>query len=76
MLTPDLIDRRAVIKGVTLGAGAVVLQPFLNSLAAQAAGQAAPPRIIFFMESNGLYPHHVQPKGQDLAAKNTDVIDL
>ena len=63
MLTPDLIDRRAVLKGVTLGAGAVVLQPFLNSLAAQAAGQAAPPRLVFVMEQNGLYPHHVQPKG-------------
>lgn len=63
LLTPDLIDRRAVLKGVTLGAGAVVLQPFLNSLAAQAAGQAAPPRLVFVMEQNGLAPRHVQPKG-------------
>ena len=42
LITPDLIDRRTVVKGVTLGAGAVILQPFLDSLAAQAAGQAAP----------------------------------
>jgi len=63
MLTPDLIDRRAVLKGVTLGAGATILQPFLNSLAAQAAGQAAPRRLVFVMEQNGLAPRHVQPKG-------------
>lgn len=76
MLTPDRIDRRAVIKRVTLGAGAVVLQPFLNSLAAEAAGQPPPPRLIFLLESNGLYPHHVQPDGQDLNAKNKELIDL
>ena len=75
ILTPDRIERRAVLKGVTLGAGAVVLQPFLNSLAAQAAGQAAPARIIFFMEQNGLWPDNVQPKGADLHAKNKELID-
>jgi hypothetical protein len=75
MLTPDRIDRRAVLKGVSLGAGAVVLQPFLNSLAAQAAGQAPPARIVFFMEQNGLWPDNIQPKGVDLNAKNKDLID-
>jgi hypothetical protein len=75
ILTPDRIDRRAVLKGVGLGAGAVVLQPFLNALAAQAAGQPAPPRIVFFMEQNGLYPYHVQPKGLDRSGKNAALID-
>jgi len=33
MITPDQLDRRSVLKGVTLGAGAVVLQlAFANSL--------------------------------------------
>jgi hypothetical protein len=58
-------DRRTVLKGVTLGAGAVVLQPFLRSLEAQAAGQAPKPRVIFMLESNGLYPRHIQPEGVD-----------
>ena len=30
MVTRDQLDRRTVLKGVTLGAGAVVLQPFLQ----------------------------------------------
>ena len=63
MVTPDRLDRRSVIKGISLGAGATVLQPFLQGLAAEAAGQAAPPRIIFFIENNGLWTHHLQPKG-------------
>jgi hypothetical protein len=65
MLTPNSLDRRTVLKGVTLGAAAVVLQPFLRSLEAQAAGQAPKPRVIFMLESNGLYPRHIQPRGVD-----------
>ncbi len=40
MLTPDQLDRRSVLKGIALGAGAIALQPFLNALASEAAGQA------------------------------------
>lgn len=45
MLTPDALDRRSMVKGVSLGAGAVVLQPFLESLAAEGRGAAAPDRV-------------------------------
>ena len=58
ILNPNLITRRACLKGITLGAGAVVLQPFLNALAAEAAGKVAP-RFIFLFESNGLWPGHI-----------------
>jgi hypothetical protein len=44
MLTADQIDRQTVLKGISLGAWAVVLQPFLNALAAEARGEAPPPR--------------------------------
>lgn len=54
-------DRRTALKSVALGAGAVVLGPFLRSLEAQAAGQKPKPRVIFLLESNGLYPDHIQP---------------
>ena len=75
MLTADQLDRRTCLKGVTLGAGAVVLQPFLNALAAEARGEAPPPRVIFLMQGNGLWPHHVQPKG--VAEKNGErLVDL
>jgi hypothetical protein len=62
MLTPDQLDRRSVLRGVTLGAGAVVLQPFLNALAAEGRGEAPPPRIVFVVEANGLWEHHVRPQ--------------
>jgi hypothetical protein len=62
MVTPDQIDRRSALKGVTLGAGAVVLQPFLNALAAEARGEAPPPRIFFLIEANGLWEHHIRPQ--------------
>ena len=63
MVTPGQLDRRSVLKGITLGAGAVVLQPFLNSLEAQAAGEAPPKRVVFLFESNGLYRRHILPRG-------------
>jgi len=75
MLTPNQLDRRNALKGITLGAGAVVLQPFLNALADEAAGKTSPLRVIFFMESNGLYPSHVQPKGVDLKGSGK-LVDL
>ena len=73
-------NRRTVLKGLTLGAGSVVLQPFLNSLAAQADG-VVPRRVIFFMEGNGLWPSHIQPKGIPLngngrESKAGQLIDL
>ncbi len=72
MVTPDQLDRRSVLKGVTLGAGAVVLQPFLQRLAAEQAGQAPPKRFIFFMESNGLYPRHIQPRNLAAPPRGTN----
>ena len=74
ILNPNLITRRACLKGITLGAGAVVLQPFLNALAAEAAGKVAP-RFIFLFESNGLWPYHIQPKGVP-AGKGDTLVDL
>ena len=75
ILTPDRLDRRSALKGITLGAGAVLLQPFLNRLEAEARGEAPPKRLIFFMESNGLYPYHIQPKGAE-RGKGDRLIDL
>jgi hypothetical protein len=60
-----MIDRRRFLKGVSLGAGAMVLSPLLRRLEAEAAGDpaASPNRVVFVIESNGLFPHHVRPKG-------------
>lgn len=75
IVTPDQLERRTVLKAVTLGAGAVVLQPFVNALAAEARGEEPPLRVIFVMQGNGLWPHHIQPKGVE--PKNGDrMVDL
>ncbi len=63
-------DRRTLIKGIALGAGAAFLRPFLDGLAAEAAGEAPPPRFIFMFENNGLWAHHVRPK--NLGAKGDE----
>jgi hypothetical protein len=65
MFSPTQLDRRTALKGVTLGAGAALLNPFLGRLAADGRGETPPPRIIFVMQGNGLWPHHIQPKGVD-----------
>jgi hypothetical protein len=59
------MNRRSFLKGVTLGTGAVVLQPVWDRLQAYADGSSAasPRRVVFIVESNGLFPHHVRPKG-------------
>ncbi len=67
-------NRRTFLKGVTLGAGAVVLQPALQQLRAEAEGREAPRRIVFFVEGNGMKPDHVQPKG--LERKGTEASKL
>ncbi|MFM7070886.1 MAG: DUF1552 domain-containing protein, partial [Planctomycetota bacterium] len=75
LVTPDQLERRSVLKGVTLGAGAVVLQPFLNGLAAEAAGEAPPPRIVFVIESNGLWEHHIRPQALGKAGMSDSPVD-
>lgn len=65
-------DRRTLLKGITLGAGAAVLQPVLNALGAEASGKASPRRIVFFIEGNGMSPAHIQPQGIERPQKGSD----
>jgi len=62
MITSHDSNRRFFLKGVTLGAGSVVLQPLLQRIEAQAAGKEGPRRVVFVLEGNGLFPTHIQPK--------------
>jgi hypothetical protein len=55
-----------MLKGITLGAGATLLSPILEQLAAHAAGDekaALRKRIVFIVQSNGLNPNHLVPVG-------------
>ena len=54
MVPPDQLDRRTALKGVTLGAGSLVMAPLLQKVAAAAEGKAATPkRVIFIVFDNG-----------------------
>ena len=53
------LPRRVLFRGATLGAGSVLLAPFLRSLRAESP--TPPRRVVFVMEGNGLSPLHVQP---------------
>lgn len=56
------IQRRDLLKGISLGAGSLLLPPILSRLTAQAAGVAAQPkRFVFIVESNGFTPQQAAP---------------
>ncbi len=56
--------RRDVLKGVSLGAGAVVLSPIVERLVARASDAAPRPRrFVFVVESNGVRPEQIAPVG-------------
>ncbi len=60
--------RRTMMKSVALGAGATLLTPILNDLAAHAAGDeklAIRKRVVFVMQSNGINPAHLVPDGMN-----------
>ncbi len=55
-------DRRTLLKGVSLGAGAIALSPFIKSLSA-AEQQHAPKRFVFVVKSSGLQGDYLNPEG-------------
>ncbi|MDG1875322.1 MAG: DUF1552 domain-containing protein [Mariniblastus sp.] len=56
------INRRALLKGVTLGSGALALSPFIKSLSA-ADQQQPPKRFVFVVKSSGLQGDYLNPDG-------------
>ena len=61
MLTGTSLPRRTFFRGATLGAGSVLLAPFLQRLEA-APGTPAPKRFVFVVEGNGFSPTQAQPR--------------
>src|SRR5688572_13541779 len=55
-------NRRDLLKGLSLGASGLVLQPFVHRLAMAAEGPL-PPRFLFVVEGNGLPPKQIHPMG-------------
>jgi hypothetical protein len=60
-----LVSRRTAIKGLTLAAGAPLMGPILNQIAAHASGKqdAERQRFVFVLQSNGIHPAHITPVG-------------
>jgi hypothetical protein len=58
------MNRRDVLKGMTLSAGSVLLSPILSKMQAFASGRpVAPKRFVFVVESNGVPPQQLAPSG-------------
>ena len=60
------LTRRQMLHGTVLGAGAGMLGPVLDQLAAHAAGdekRAIRKRVVFVVQSNGMSPNHLLPSG-------------
>ena len=74
------ITRRTALKGLTLGAGASLLEPLLARVVAASAG-AMPLRFVFVLQSNGINPNHIIPAGLDTRKdrelfKNEDTLEV
>ena len=68
----NILNRRTLLNGITLGTGSIMLQPALQRISAESAGKPAPQRIIFFVEGNGMNPAHIQPSGLERPKKGND----
>ena len=72
-----LNDRRSFLKGVSLGAGGLLLAPLLQKVAAAADGKVTPPkRVIFFVFDNGFLDTGALPVGEDLYSSTARQIPL
>ncbi|MBT5124385.1 MAG: DUF1552 domain-containing protein [Planctomycetaceae bacterium] len=60
-----MIDRRGALKGMTMGAGAVALSPFMQHLKMAHGGneQQLPKRFVFVVKSSGLQAEYLNPTG-------------
>ena len=71
----DGIHRRTLFRGATLGLGGLYLAPFLRDLAADAS-LPRPPRVLFFVQGNGVYPADIQPDGIERQDKPDQLEDI
>jgi hypothetical protein len=71
--------RRDILKGLSLGAGGVLMAPFLKQVQLQAAGdeRALPQRFVFVVKSSGIVPEGITPKAlQGHSATNQSLDDV
>lgn len=77
MLSRDQIERRSLLKGVSLGAGGILLAPLAQKISAAAEGRATKPRrVIFFLFDNGFKDDGAAVIGTDLVSDQTRQFSL
>jgi len=57
-----MLNRRTFFRGTSLGLGGLYLSSFLRDAEAAAGGKPQP-RVLFFVQGNGVYPRDIQPEG-------------
>lgn len=71
------LGRRPVLKGISLGAGGILLAPLLQKIAAAAEGKATPPkRVIFLLFDNGFHERGAVPEGIPLQSADRRQLPL
>jgi len=55
-------NRRQMLKGLSLGAGSMLLSPMIQRVMANAEGKERPPRFVFVLQSNGFDAVQACPK--------------
>lgn len=71
------ITRRTLLRKLSLGAGCVILPPFLQRLRAAERGDAPPKRVVFVLQSNGFHPWAAQPQNLKRTENGPgEVVDL
>jgi hypothetical protein len=67
-----MLNRRDIIKSLSLGTGSALLAPVLNQLHAHADGKesAIPQRFVFVVRANGLRPWGIVPEGLEKLGEN------
>lgn len=71
-------SRRNVLKGMTLGAGSLLLPAMVRQAYAQTDQATMPKRFVFVLQNNGFQPWAAQPKGREWKRANgpSNVVDL
>jgi len=72
------VNRRSVLKGLSLGAGSVLLPAMVRQLHTQTDTASMPRRFVFVLQNNGFQPWAAQPKGRPWKRENgpDGVVDL
>lgn len=72
-----MIERRQLLKGISLGTGGLLFSPLLQTMQAKIDGKYhVPKRVVFVLFDNGFHESGAQPAGVSLASEKTRTLPL